>query len=60
MPYFDVPSYACGEVATGRRKGESGDGRFEGEVVKCYTAGDVGKDRSSIFVDREQEVSARV
>jgi hypothetical protein len=60
MPYFNLPSNTDSKVSAGRCKGKSGDLTAEGEVVKNDPAGDVGKDRATVLVDREEQVATRV
>lgn len=60
MPYFNLAADAYGEVTARGRKGEGGDLAAEGEVVEDDSAGDVGEDGTTIFVDGKEQVTARV
>lgn len=60
VPYFNLPSYAYCEMPTRRRESNRGDLAAEGEVVENDATRDVGEDCAAIFIDREEEVSARV
>lgn len=60
VPYLDSSPDCGGEMTARGRKGKSGDLIAEREVIQGYPARDVGENGAAIFVDGEEEVSARV
>lgn len=60
VPYFNLPSYAYCEMPTRRRESDRGDFAAKREVVEYDATRNIGEDCATVFIDREEEVSARV
>ena len=60
MPYFDLPSYAYCKMPTRGRESDRGNFAAEGEVVEYDATRNIGEYCATVFIGREEEVSARV
>jgi len=60
VPYFNLPSYTYCEMSTRWRKSERRHIPAQRKVVEYDATRDIGKDCVTVFVDGEEEISARV